>query len=178
MILADGGGRWPVEDRSVKVFFSSRAIHLLPAGHVVAEAFRAASSGGARLIVGRVQRARESLRTRLRHEMRGRLRELGFEPVEGRSREQEVLATCCARGARPLEPLAAAAWPASYSAESILEAWRGKSGLAGLDVPASIKDSVLSALECWVTENFGSPGTQHESEEKYVLEGVQLPAEC
>jgi ubiquinone/menaquinone biosynthesis C-methylase UbiE len=174
-LRADGSARWPVDDGAVTTFFSSRAIHLLAVEHVLREIFRAAAPTGAHWVVGRVRRAPESLRSRLRHEMRERLRQLGFAPGEGREREREILEACRARGAISIEPVMAAAWPVSSSGATLLHAWQTKAGLAGLDIPAPVKASVLSHLGKWCVENFGALATVHEAEEKYILEGVRLP---
>src|SRR5438046_1422972 len=37
LIYADGNYRWPIAEGSVRAVFSSRAVHLLPLDHVVAE---------------------------------------------------------------------------------------------------------------------------------------------
>jgi ubiquinone/menaquinone biosynthesis C-methylase UbiE len=174
LIHADGNHRWPADDGNVKAVFSSRAIHLLPVHHVVAEVFRVASPDGASLILGRVQRQEQSLRARLRQEMRDLLRRLGFAASEGQKKEREILDACLRRGAAPLERRVAARWPVEQSAAQVLASWREKSSLAGLDVPADVKENVFSQLAVWAKDAFGSLEAIHPAEEKYLLQGVRL----
>src|SRR5262249_44340154 len=77
LLVADGDQGWPVREASARVIFSSRALHLLPLNHVVAESLRVARPKGAMLIVGRVRRASSSLQTRKpfsRNSLRGQKR--------------------------------------------------------------------------------------------------------
>jgi ubiquinone/menaquinone biosynthesis C-methylase UbiE len=174
LIHADGNSRWPADDGSVNAVFSSRAIHLLAVEHVVEEVFRVAAPNQATLLLGRVQREKQSLRARLRQEMRERLRELGYASAEGRQKEREILDACICRGAAPLEQHFVVTWPVQQSAAQVLAFWREKSRLAGLDVPSDLKENVLSQVAVWAKDTFGSLDAIHSTEEKYVLEGVRL----
>jgi len=156
--------------------FSSRALHLLRVEHVVEEIFRVASPVGATLVLGRVEREKQSLRGRLRQEMRERLRQLGYAGHEGQQKELEILDTCVRRGAASLERRVVATWPVLHSAAQVLVSWREKSGLAGIDVPSEIKRNVLLQLAAWARDAFGSLDANHPAEEKYVLEGATLPS--
>jgi ubiquinone/menaquinone biosynthesis C-methylase UbiE len=174
LIAADGNDRWPADDGGVKAVFGSRAFHLLRVEHVVDEVFRVASPVGATLVLGRVQREKESLRARLRQEMRERLRQLGYASQEGLQKEREILDACVRRGALPLERRVVATWPVQYSAAQVLSSWRAKSGLAGHETPMEVKETVLSQLAVWAKDAFGSLEAEHSAEEKYVLDGVRL----
>jgi ubiquinone/menaquinone biosynthesis C-methylase UbiE len=176
LIHADGNNRWPADDGSVKAVFSSRAIHLLAVEHVVEEVFRVAAPNWATLLLGRVQREKQSLRARLRQEMRKRLRQLGHASPEGHQKEREILDACVRRGAAPLEQRFVARWRVQHSAAQVLASWREKSRLAGLDVPGDVKENVLSQLTVWAKDAFGSLDAIHSAEEKYVLEAVRLPS--
>jgi ubiquinone/menaquinone biosynthesis C-methylase UbiE len=175
LINTDGNNRWPADDGSVKVVFGSRAIHLLRNKHVVEEVFRVASPIGATLVLGRLQREKQSLRARLRQEMRNRLRQLGYATQEGQQKEREILDACVRRGAAPLERRVVATWPVQHSAAQTLASWREKSGLAGLKLAADTKETVLSQLAVWAKDAFGSLEAVQSAEEKYALEGVRLP---
>jgi len=174
LIEADGNGRWPADDGSVTAVFSSRAVHLLRIEQVVEEVFRVASPAGGTLVLGRLQREKGSLRARLRQEMRERLGQLGYASREGQQKEREILDACVRRGAAPLERRVAATWPVEHSAAQVLASWREKSNLAGLAVPAEVKETVLSQLVVWAKDAFGSLEAVQSAEEKYVLEGVRL----
>jgi ubiquinone/menaquinone biosynthesis C-methylase UbiE len=174
LIHADGNNRWPAEDGTVKAVFSSRAVHLLRVEHVVEEIFRVASPIGATLVLGRLQREKQSLRARIRQEMRERLRQLGYTSHEGQQKEREILDACVRRGAARLERRVVATWPVQHSAAQVLASWREKSGLAGVDLAAEVKAKVLSQLAIWAKDVFGTLEAVQSAEEKYVLEGVQL----
>jgi len=175
LINTDGNNRWPADDGSVKVVFGSRAIHLLRNKHVVEEVFRVASPIGATLVLGRLQREKQSLRARLRQEMRNRLRQLGYATQEGQQKEREILDASVRRGAAPLERRVVATWPVQHNAAQTLASWREKSGLAGLKLAADTKETVLSQLAVWAKDAFGSLEAVQSAEEKYALEGVRLP---
>jgi ubiquinone/menaquinone biosynthesis C-methylase UbiE len=174
LIASDGNNRWPADDGSVNAVFSSRAIHLLRVEHVVEEVFRVASPSGATLVLGRPEREKQSLRARLRQEMRERLWQLGYASDDGQQKEREILEACVRRGANPLERRVVATWLVQYSAAQILASWREKSGLAGLELAAEVKEKVLSQLTVWAKDAFGSLEAFQSAEEKYVLEGVRL----
>jgi ubiquinone/menaquinone biosynthesis C-methylase UbiE len=175
LINTNGNNRWPADDGSVNVVFSSRAVHLLRAEHVVEEVFRVASRIGATLVLGRLQREKQSLRARLRLEMRERLRQLGYASHEAKQKERDILDACVRRGATLLERRVVATWPVQHSAAQTLASWREKSGLAGLELTAEVKETVLSQLAGWAKDAFGSLEAVQSAEEKYVLEGVRLP---
>jgi ubiquinone/menaquinone biosynthesis C-methylase UbiE len=174
LIDADGHDRWPADDGSVKAVFGSRAVHLLRVEHVVEEVFRVASPIGATLVLGRLLREKKSLRARFRHEMRERLRQLGYASPEGQQKEREILDACLRRGGLPLERRVVAKWPVTYSAAQVLSSWRAKSGLAGYETPVEVKEVVLSELAVWAKDAFGSLEAMQSAEEKYVLDGVRL----
>jgi ubiquinone/menaquinone biosynthesis C-methylase UbiE len=176
LIDADGNNRWPAEDGSVNVVFSSRAVHLLRVEHVVEEVSRVASGNGATFVLGRLQREKQSLRARLRHEMRARLSQLGYASHEGPQKQREILDECIRRGATPLEPRVAAIWPVQHSAAQMLASWREKPGLAGLEL-VDVKERILAQLAAWAQDTFGSLEAVQSAEEKYVLEGVRLSSE-
>jgi ubiquinone/menaquinone biosynthesis C-methylase UbiE len=174
LIATDGNNRWPADDGSVHLVFSSRAAHLLRVEHVVEEVFRVASPIGATLVIGRLQRDKQSCRARIRQEMRERLRQLGYASHEGQQKEQEILDACVRRGASRLERRVVATWPVQHSAAQTLASWREKSGLAGLELAAEVKEKVLSQLAVWAKDAFGALEALQSAEEKYVLEGVRL----
>jgi hypothetical protein len=58
----------------------------------------------------------------------------------------------------------------------VLDAWRGKPGLGGCEPPEASKAAVLADLKDWAAARFGSLDAPDESEERYILEGVVLPA--
>jgi hypothetical protein len=114
------------------------------------------------------------MRARLRQEMHRRLRQLGYAIHEGEQKERELLDACLSRGAGPLERPVVITWQVEHSAAKMLASWREKSGLAGTELEAEVKGTVLSQLALWALDVFGSLETVQFAEEKYVLEGVRL----
>lgn len=84
---------------------------------------------------------------------------------------------CCLRGAEVITSRAISRWKVSSSPGQSLEAWRGKPGLAGLDLPVDLKQEILHDLEAWAEATFGALDRELETEEMYVIEGVRLAAD-
>ena len=173
LLRADANRSWPLAAGAARVIFSSRALHLLDHEHVADEVFRVAKPTGATLIIGRVERAQESVRARLARKMRGLLRRHGFEARGGRQ-HRRLIEACVRRGAVGLEPVTAASWPVTASSRQSLEAWRQLPGLGGVEVPDEIRRAVLDELEAWAAEVFGGLDQPFESQEAYVLKPLRL----
>ena len=173
LVRADGNRGWPLAAGAARAIFSSRALHLLDGEHVADEVFRVATPAGATLIIGRIERAPESVRARLAREMRGMVRRHGFEP-RGDQQHHRLTEACLQRGAVTLEPVTAATWPVTASARQSLEAWRPLPGLGGVEVPDEIRRAVLAELEAWAADVFGGLDQPFESQEAYVLKPLRL----
>lgn len=171
LVQADGARRWPLPDGSVRVVFSSRAIHLLPLDHVVEELYRIGLPGAA-LVLGWVEREPESVKARMSREMQRRLRERGFPARSAGSRR--VLSACREHGATDLPKTVVARWPVRHTARQSLGDWRSKEGLGGIVLPPGVQEEVLNGLEAWAVEAFGGLDAALETEDAYVLEGVRL----
>lgn len=175
LLQADANGRWPLADGVARVIFSSRAMHLLNQEHVAREIFRVASSAGATLILGRVEREPNSVRARMSKEMNERLREHGFVGRRGERQNRRLFELCTRPGAIALEPLAVARWRTLASPRQSVESWRSHAGLGGIPVPARTRAAILQELEAWAEEVFGGLDREFESEETYVLKSLRLP---
>ena len=176
LIQADANASWPLADRSARVIFSSRALHLLDHEHVAGEVFRMASADGATLVLGRVQRDRESVRARMAKEMIRRLREHGFEGRRGEKENQKLIDSCCRLGADDLGQRQVVRWNVSSSPRQSVESWRCLTGLGGIKVPAETRDEILDEMEEWAKQEFGGLDREIESEEAYVLRSLRIPA--
>ncbi len=175
LVCADANQNWPISDHSVRIIFSSRAIHWLAIDHVVKELFRVTSKKGAVFITGRVEREKDSVRTAMRRKMRELLKEQGIDSLSGEAHGKQLFSACFSRGAlRKIDPLIASRWTVSHSPLNSLESWRMKPGLAGRTVPLQIKNKILNRLETWAEKIYGSLDTTLASEETYILEGVWL----
>jgi hypothetical protein len=175
-VRADGRATWPLGDGCARAVFSSRAIHHLDPDHAAGETARVARRSGAVVLIGRVRRDPESVRSVLRREMRRRLGGTGHPGRDAGGRRDRFLAACCGAGAELIETRIVSRWPVATSVRRSLDAWAGKPGLAGTDPPAAVKASVLDELAEWAEEAFGGLDREHWSEETYVLEGARLPA--
>ena len=174
LIQADANVSWPLADGVARVMFSSRAVHLLQQEHVAHEVFRVASSGGATLILGRVERKPESVRARMAKEMNERLREHGFAGRRGERHNRKLFELCFDRGAVELEPVAVAQWRIMASPRQSLDSWHSLDGLGGISVPASTRADILRELEVWAEEEFGGLDQEFESQETYVLKSLRV----
>jgi ubiquinone/menaquinone biosynthesis C-methylase UbiE len=167
--LADGNDRWPVEDRSVSIIFSSRALHHLDAAHVADETRRVVAPGGGWLVLGRVRRPEDTAKSIVRRKMRQLLLEQG---VDGRSHENGARALMRELervGGRIHEPVVAARWTRLRRPAEWIENWQKKSGLASRDVPEDLKSAVLADLRQWAVEQYGDLDREVEQEEYFEL---------
>jgi SAM-dependent methyltransferase len=174
LVQADAARPWPLPGRAADVVFSSRAIHLLPADHVVEELFRVAAPAGASCVLGWVERRPDSVKARLSREMQRRVRERGFPARHAGG--GRLLDACRRRGAERLPKTVVERWPVRHAASAALRSWRAKQGLGGTVLPAGVQEEVLDELEGWALTAFGDLDAGFDSEEAYVLEGVRLPA--
>lgn len=176
LVQANANESWPLTSASARVIFSSRALHLLDHEHVAFEVFRVASDDGATLILGRVERQHDSVRSRMAREMLERLRRHGFEGRRGKQETQKLIDSCRRRGAEALEFKPVARWDVSTCPRQSLDSWRCLTGLGGIPVPAKIRDEILNELETWAVKEFGGLDREVQSEETYVLRPLRIPA--
>jgi ubiquinone/menaquinone biosynthesis C-methylase UbiE len=174
LVQSDANASWPLADGTARVVFSSRTVHLLDQEHVACEFLRVASSAGATLILGRVEREPESVRARMAKEMNERLRAHGFAGRRGERQHRKLFELCSRSGVVALEPLSVAKWRTIASPRQSLDSWRSKRGLGGLPVPDAIRAEVFRELEGWAEEVFGGLDREFESEETYVLKSLRL----
>lgn len=173
--VADGNGRWPAKDAGTDVVFSARALHHLDPGHAAAETLRVLRAPGGWLVLGRVRRPPDSPRSVLRRQMRRMLEARGFA---GRSHEQRAGAVFAAlerAGGRRTEPRVAARWSHPHRPADSIASWKGKSGLAGIEVPADVKAQVLAELTDWAQAEYGDLHQPLEQEESFELDAVRVP---
>lgn len=176
LLVADGNQRWPVDDASARVIFSSRAIHLLQPDRVVEEVFRVARPDGALLTIGRIQRPNESVKARMKQALHHLLNQRGFSAREGGKNQQKLIELCCQKGALAIAPTVVSQWTESRTPAQSLNNWQQKPGLGGIDLPVETKQEILEELQSWAQTTFGELHTPVESEAAYVLQGVHLPS--
>ena len=172
--VADGNERWPVEDRSVDVVFSARALHHLDPAHAAAEVRRVLRAPGGWLVLGRVRRPPDSPKSTMRREMRRRLQAEGFAARSHEARADAVFdALERALGVRA-EPRVAARWTHPHSPADSIAAWEGKSGLGGIELPREVKTGVLDSLREWAQGRYGDANLPREQEEFFEIDAVRV----
>ncbi|HEX8907051.1 MAG TPA: class I SAM-dependent methyltransferase [Longimicrobiaceae bacterium] len=175
LLVADGNERWPVEDRSTSVVFSARAIHHLDPAHVAAEARRVLRPPGGWLVLGRVRRPPDSPKSEMRRQMRRLLAAEGYPGRSGDAAAEAVFGVLERLGGERAEPRVAGRWTVRHRPADSIAAWEGKSGLAGVEIPAEVKDRVLSDLRAWAAERFGSLDAPLPQEEAFEIAAIRIP---
>ena len=174
LVRGDANHHWPVTAGTAKAIFSSRALHLLPVEHVATEAFRIARLDGATLIIGRVERDRNSVRSRMARQMIEMLQHQGLEGLRGERHTRNLIEACGRGGGQVLPSTCVARWTAGATPRESIESWRCLQGLAGIPVPADTKEQVLNEIESWAQETFGGLDEVADSEESYVLWPIRV----
>ena len=175
LLRADADRPWPVRNGSVRIFFLSRAAHLLRFEPLVAEAVRTAHPDGAWVILGRVRREASSVRATLRRALHRLLGESGIESVSGEAAQHLLAAALARHGGTSMPPQVVATWTAAECPAGALATWRDKPSLAGIPLPAPVRDEVLDRLEAWARRRYGDLDTVREASESYELSAVRLP---
>lgn len=177
LVLTDANRSWPLAPGVARVIFSSRAMHHLDEEHAASEIFRVAAPGGATLILGRIEREPESVKSRMAREMNDRLRLHGYEGRRGEKRNRKLFDSCLRRGGQMMEPVTVATWKETASPRQSLDSWRSTGGLAGVPVPSETKERILAELGAWAEEAFGGLDEQFESEETYILRPLRIQSD-
>ena len=173
--VADGNARWPVEDASVDVIFSARALHHLDPEHAAAETRRVLRAPGGWLVLGRVRRPPQSPKSVLRRQMRRMLEAQGFAGRSHEARAGAVFAALERVGGLRMETRTAARWTGTHRPADSIASWEGKSGLAGIEVPAETKARVLAELRDWAAAEYGDLHQPLDQEESFELDAVRVP---
>jgi SAM-dependent methyltransferase len=172
--VADGNAPWPAADGTVDVVFSARALHHLDPTHAAAQVRRVLRPDGGWLVGARVRRPPDSPKSVLRRQMRRMLEAEGFHGRSGEAGAEAVFAALESAGGRRAEPRVAARWTVPHRPADSIAAWEGKSGLAGLEVPAEVKSRVLNELRGWAAARFGDLQRILEQEEAFELAAIRI----
>ncbi len=175
---ADASQTWPLTSGTARLIFLSRAAHLLDPETLGREVVRLADRTGAVLALGRVERPDESVRRTLRRELQRRLGRQGIAARGGRAGQRAALDAVGAQipgGAEELPTQTVATWEVEEHPATILNAWRGKSGLGGQPVTPELQRELLNGLETFARERFGALDSVYPSTESYEIAAVRLP---
>lgn len=175
IFVANGEEKWPVEDHSTNAFFSSRAIHLLNTEHVVKELRRAVAPQGGVLIIGKIEREKNSVTTIMKRKMQQMLKKYDIRPRDGARQNKLIFDTFCEKShENAMTKHIAATWQVFQAPFNSIQSWKGKAGMAGVDVDKKAKAAVLEELEKWAKQHFGNIQKTIESTEQYILESVSF----
>ncbi|MDB4951267.1 MAG: Methyltransferase type 11 [Gemmatimonadetes bacterium] len=173
--VADGDERWPVDDGSVAAVFGARALHHLSADHVVAETMRVLRAPGGVLALGRVRRPPDSVKSTLRRRMRRTLEEQGFHGRNHEAGAEAVFTALEQRGGVRIPPVTAARWTHTHRPADSLASWAGKTGLAGMEVPADVKARVLAEVRAWALAHYGDLDAPLPQDEAFEIAAIRVP---
>lgn len=176
LVEADGDLSWPVTSQTIDLVFSSRALHLLNLEHVLNETQRIASETGITCVIGRVTRDKQGLSQSMRRQMRKILEQYGYKGRSGKRNLDNIRQHCNEAGAKELAMVNVANWQSFETPVQSINSWRNKAGLAGLDLPYEIKETVLEKLEQWAIEQYGSINLIENSTSSYELHGFYFPS--
>jgi len=175
LVRADANRTWPLAGGVARVVFSSRTMHLLDHEHAAAEVFRLAAPDEATLVVGRVERERDSVRARMARAMNEGLRRHGYEGHRGEQHNRRLFESCRRLGGQALEPVTVACWKTAATPRQSLDSWRSLKGLGGIALAAETREQILKELEHWAEDTFGGLDAPVESEEAYTLWPLRIP---
>lgn len=175
----DADRPWPVADRSVDIVFASRAAHWLDRDHVRREFMRVAKPHGV-LLLGRVVRDVEHPQPRLRAWMHAELRALGYKPKDGPRQGSELLERLvqASPSASWLPEQWLLSWPFEARLADILERWRRKPGLAGVELPDAERQALLDRVARRAEAELGALDSSLSCGEGYAVQGVALNADA
>jgi SAM-dependent methyltransferase len=176
LAVADADAPWPLQADSAAIVFFSRAVHLLDQEHIVTQSLRVARSDTAFLVIGRVRRSADSVRSMLRREMQRQLRRHGIVGRKGEEASRGLATAIRAQGclAREPEQIVVAGWTVEEQPGASLAGWRSKEGLAGEPVPSDMQHTVLDELERWAEKHFGNLQAVRTAQEEYELTVIAM----
>jgi SAM-dependent methyltransferase len=179
LLQADAERPWPVGDQAAAVVYASRVVHLLEAESFVREVLRVVRPGGC-LLLGKVTRDSDSVRSRLQRQKRTLLAEHGIQTRAGEQAITHILDACHARGALPLAARTVARWTRTTTVRDVLDGWEAKPLLSNSARAerwdAGLRATLVNALADWARHEFGDLDRRMEYMEQYTLQGVQLPS--
>lgn len=175
LIQTDGNSSWPIENHSVSVFFSSRAMHQLNREHVLKQLERLSIPGSSILILGNIKREKLSVKTIMRQEMHKVLNEFGIKEKSGQSNRKLLFEAIEHHGGERLHPVITSRWKVSHAPIESINSWKSVDGIAGQVVDEKIKTQILDTLLLNIQDNFSDLNQALEAEESYELNAIKLP---
>ncbi len=175
LIQMDGNTTWPLQNGSVSVFFSSRAMHQLNHEHVLKQLKKLAVPASSLLILGNVKRSKQSTKTIMRKEMHNILNNFGLKEKSGQSNRKLLFDAIEQQGGEKLPSVIASRWLVSHAPIDSIESWKSVDGIAGQPVDKKLKNEILDSLILRAKEKFTDLNKALETEETYELNAIKLP---
>jgi ubiquinone/menaquinone biosynthesis C-methylase UbiE len=175
LIQMDGNTTWPLQNGSVSVFFSSRAMHQLDHDHVLEQLKNLSTPDYSLLILGNVKRKKQSTKTIMRKEMHSVLNSFGLKEKSGQSNRKLLFDALEQQGGEKLPSVTAARWLVSHAPIDSIESWKSVDGIAGQTIDKKLKNEILDSLILKAKEKFTDLNTPLETEETYELNAIKLP---
>jgi ubiquinone/menaquinone biosynthesis C-methylase UbiE len=174
LIVADGDRSWPLPDDSASVVFASRVIHLLQPDHVVRETVRVCRPAGL-LMLGRVERDRDSMTERLRRQRLELLTEAGITARQGEAGTRRVIAGVVALGGESLGRQIVAEWISETTPAAVIAGWESLARMGSVAVDAATRRRILDALRDWARAEFGDQDRPQAFPLRYAIDIVRMP---
>jgi SAM-dependent methyltransferase len=174
LIVADCNQSWPLPDGSAAVVFASRVIHLLDPEHITRETVRTSRSAGY-LILGRVLRDPDSLKSRLRRRRQELLVEVAITPRQGEEGTRQVIERCLAAGGMSLGRRVVAEWTDATTPAQIIAGWETLSRMGSVLIDPVTRADILEELRHWGRTEFGDLDRPEAFRERYAIDVVRLP---
>lgn len=165
--VGDADARWPLEG-GVALVLMARVAHLLDATHVADEIDRVRAARCV-VVVARRRRDPSSPWRRASAYARACLERRGYAPKRPDRSGRVLVEALVARGAEARDRAIVHAHVASASFATVLDAWRSKGGLAGIDLPARVKDEVVDEVARHAEATCGPLEALHTFEERFEL---------
>ncbi|MGI9253712.1 MAG: class I SAM-dependent methyltransferase [Thermomicrobiales bacterium] len=173
LLRADLAGRWPVEDGVAAVVFASRVVHLLDPDHVMRETRRICRVPGI-LILGRVMRDPDSLKSVLRRQRRDLLQAAGYAVRDGEDGHRRVIAASIAAGGDHLGRQEVAEWIGSTTPATVIAEWEAIPRMGSVSPDPAIRDQILAELRQRIRADFGDLDRPVPFRERYVIDVVRM----
>jgi ubiquinone/menaquinone biosynthesis C-methylase UbiE len=175
LIQTNGNSPWPLENNSVSVFFSSRAMQQLNHKHVLTQLEKLSTSGPSILVLGNVKRNKHSVKTIMRQEMHKVLNEFGIKEKSGQSNRKILFEAIERQGGKRLAPIITSRWSVSHAPMESINSWKSVDGIAGQAVEEKVKTRILDTLLLNIQKKFTDLNQALEAEETYELNTIVLP---
>lgn len=175
LVLADCDRAWPFYDGVAAVVFASRVIHLLDPEHAARETLRVGRPAGL-LIVGRVLRAHDSIKERLRRRRQELLMDAGAVPRQGEAGTRRVIALCQEAGSESLGRQVVAEWTGETSPAIVLAGWESLARTGSVVIDPEMRASIADELRDWARGEIGDLDRPETFHERYAIDVVRLPS--